>query len=95
MEMIKYPQNIQDYFSDGQDEEFAMWAFGCKQPGSNINMIQFWEKLHPEHPIRDRDSMFICICKMNYLFQQDKLLRQHMTNDEDKYDKGHVGVILV
>jgi len=30
--MIEYPKNIHDWFSDGRDKEFSMWAFGCEQP---------------------------------------------------------------
>ena len=66
---IKYPDNIHDWFSKGKDEEFSLWAFGCKQPDSNIKMIQCWEKLHPEIPMKNTDSIYICICKMNYIYQ--------------------------
>jgi hypothetical protein len=45
-----------------------MWAFGTEQPGSNIKMKQAWEKMHPEFPMKDFDSVYICMCKMNYLF---------------------------
>lgn len=65
--MIEYPKNIADWFSDGRDKEFAMWAFGCEQPKGK--MIECWESLHPEYPIRDGDTLFICICKMNYIYQ--------------------------
>ncbi len=69
---MEYPKNISDYFTNAQDKKFALWAFGIEQPGSNIKMIQCWEKLHPEYPIREVDSMFICICKMNYIYQMLK-----------------------
>lgn len=69
---IEYPKNIHDWFSDGRDKEFALWTFGCEQPGSNEKMIQCWEKLHPDYQMRDRDSIFICICKMNYIYQMQK-----------------------
>ena len=66
---MKYPKNIEEWFSDGKDEDFANWAFGCKQPGSNQKMIEFWHQLHPEYPMKGKDTIFICICKMNYLYR--------------------------
>ena len=70
---MEYPSNITDFFENGKDEDFAMWAFGCLQPGSSIKMIQCWENLHPEHPMRDADSIFICLCKMNYIYRKEIL----------------------
>lgn len=65
---IEYPENIQDWFTERTDKEFCMWAFGYENPGSNQKMKKYWESLHPEFPMKDHDTIFICICKMNYLF---------------------------
>ncbi len=69
---MKYPKNIYDYFSDGRDKEFALWAFGCHQPGSNQKLIECWENLHPEYPMNEGDTLCLCICKMNYIHQMLK-----------------------
>lgn len=66
---INYPKNIQEWFSDGRDNKFALWAFGCEQPGSNQKMLECWERLHPEYPMIEGDNLFLCICKMNYIYQ--------------------------
>jgi hypothetical protein len=65
--MIKYPKNIYDWFSDGRDKEFSMWAFGCEQPRDK--MFELWDKLHPEFPMKPGDTLYLCICKMNYIFK--------------------------
>jgi hypothetical protein len=70
--MIEYPKNIKDWFINVHDEEFSMWAFGCKQPRLNGGVQKCWEKLHPEYPMIAGEMNFICICKMNYLYQQQK-----------------------
>lgn len=71
---MEYPKNIHDWFSDGRDKEFGIWAFGCEQPGSNQKMIECWERLHPEYPMTEGETLFLCICKMNYLFQKQKFI---------------------
>ena len=70
--IIEYPKNISAWWSDGRDEEFNLWAFGCLQPGLNKGVIECWENLHPEYPMTVGDSIWLCICKMNYLYQQQK-----------------------
>ena len=69
---MKYPKNIHDFFSDGRDKEFSMWAFGVEQPGSNSELERLWKKLHPEYPMNREDTIYLCICKMNYLYQKEK-----------------------
>ncbi len=69
---MKYPKNIYDFFSDGRDEDFSMWAFGCKQPGSNNALMDCWDKLHPEYPMITGETLCLCICKMNYLYQKER-----------------------
>jgi hypothetical protein len=66
-----FPKNIHKWFISDTNPDFSMWAFGCLQPGSSQKLIECWEKLHPEHKIKDNDSMFIIICKMNYIYQKE------------------------
>lgn len=72
--LCKYPKNIHDYFSDGRDKEFAIWAFGCEQPGLRGGVSECWNKLHPENPMTEGETIFLCICKMNYLYQHQKFV---------------------
>ena len=63
---IKYPKNLTEYFPDGRNKEFAMWAFGVEQPKGKS--AELWDKFHPDYPMTDGETVFICFCKMNYLF---------------------------
>lgn len=74
--MIKYPKNIKDYLPEGLHKEFAIWAFGCEKPWLNGGFQKCWEKTHPEIPIRGDETISLCFCKMNYLYQQQKSVTQ-------------------
>jgi len=69
---IKFPKNISDYWDIANTPECSLWAWGTTQPKEK--MIELFEKLHPEYPIKDMkmkdaDPLFVFICKVGYLYQ--------------------------
>lgn len=69
---IKYPENIEEWFTNGNDNEFLIWAFGYKIPFFTEKTLDCWNKLHPQHPMKIEDTIFICICKINYIYYEYK-----------------------
>jgi len=47
-------------------------------------MREYWEKLHPEYPMKAGETLFICICKMNYLYQTQKSNKKNDVHNNNK-----------